>query len=109
VLFWWLLAVSPDSGQLAEPWKVSSGSNCLCCSQVDWATTGDSCELNCCYINNTDWIHPKKVFLNRSIFFFALLTFPFHYLWWARRRLKHLSTLIKAGFEKYEPTLLHLF
>ena len=29
-----------------------------------------------------DWIHPKELFLNRSTSSFALLTFPFHSLWW---------------------------
>jgi hypothetical protein len=27
------------------------------------------------------WNCPKVLFLSRSIFTFALLTFPFHYLW----------------------------
>jgi hypothetical protein len=31
---------------------------------------------------NTDWIFSKELFLNRSPSSFALLTFPFHYLWW---------------------------
>jgi hypothetical protein len=46
---------------------------------IDW--TADSCELNCWYPDNTDWIHSKELFLNMSTPF-ALLTFPFHYLWW---------------------------
>jgi hypothetical protein len=53
-----------------------------CCLRVDQATTADSCELNCWYPDNADWIFSKEIFLNRSIFFFALLIFPFHYLWW---------------------------
>jgi hypothetical protein len=73
------------------------------CMWVDWATTADSCELNCWCPDSVDWNHPKELFPNRSTSFFALLTFPFHYLWCSRKEVKHLSILIKVGFEKYKP------
>jgi hypothetical protein len=51
----------------------------------------------------------KELFLNRFTSSFALLTFPFYYLWCGglEEKLKHLSTLIKEGFEKYKPTNPH--
>jgi hypothetical protein len=47
---------------------------------VEQATAADSCELNCWFPDNIDWICSKELFLNRSTFSFALLTFPFHSL-----------------------------
>jgi hypothetical protein len=42
----------------------------------------DLCELNCGYPDNADWICCyAELFLNRHTSVFALLTFPFHYLW----------------------------
>ena len=65
---------------------VSSGSNSLCWflnGDCDYqATTADLCELNCWYPDNEDWDHPPKLFLNRSTSAFAILTSPFHCLWW---------------------------
>ena len=55
---------------------------CEWCLQVDWASTADSCELICWYPDIEDWNHPKELFLNGSTSSFALLTFPFYYLWW---------------------------
>jgi hypothetical protein len=42
----------------------------------------DSCKLNCYCFGKEDWDCSKELFLNRSISSFALLTFPFHSLWW---------------------------
>jgi len=67
----------------------------------------DSCELNCLYPENADWIHRKELFLNRSTSSFALLTFSFPLPLVSgglEGRLRHLRTVIKVGFEKYKPT-----
>lgn len=86
VLFHQLLANFMAPGQLAEPhgffWIKLPLLICEWCLWVDRATAADLCELNCWLLDNIDWIHPKELFLNRSTFSFALLTFPFHYLWW---------------------------
>ena len=49
---------------------------------VDWAEVDDLCEPNCWYPDNTDWIYPKELFLNKTTPSSTLLTFSFHYLWW---------------------------
>jgi hypothetical protein len=66
---------------------VSSGLNSDCWFvngvwKMDQTTTADLGELYCWYPDTADWIHPKELFLQKSTSSFALLAFPFHYLWW---------------------------
>jgi hypothetical protein len=81
-----ILAASTILGQLAEPcdffWIKLLLMICEQCSPVYSATTADPCDLNCCYPDNEDWNNSKELFLNRFTSSFALLTFPFHNLWW---------------------------
>jgi hypothetical protein len=73
------------------------------CLPVDWVTAADVNELNCCYLDNTDWICSKGLFLNRSTSFFAVLTFASTTsdVWWSR-------ALSKNKFKKKsKPTLDH--
>lgn len=53
------------------------------CLRVDWAASAGSSELNCWYPDIEGRIRTKELLLNRSTPSFALLTFLFHYLWWA--------------------------
>jgi hypothetical protein len=50
--------------------------------QENQAAATDSGELSCWHPDNTNWNCSKELFLNRFTSSFALLTFPFHYLWW---------------------------
>jgi hypothetical protein len=74
---------------------------------LDQTSVADSCELDCCYPDKTDWICSKELFLNRPTSFFALLTFTFHdplVDGGLEGRLKRLRTLIKVDFENSKPT-----
>jgi hypothetical protein len=86
VVFWQLLATSMGSGQLAEPhsffWVYLHLLIHEWCLWVDQTTTADSCELNCWYPDNEDWNWPPGTICKQVHTSFALLTFPFHHLWW---------------------------
>ena len=111
VVFLHLLATSEDSGRLAKPqgffWIKLPLLICEWCLQVDQATTADSSELNCWYPDNADWILTERTISKQVciLFFPNNLSFPLPLVGdWLEGRLKHLSTLIKVGFEKYKPT-----
>lgn len=76
------------------------------CLQVDWATDANSCELNCWYFDNTDLFYLQELYLNRSTYFFALLTFWFHYqLWMGLNGDKAFKYTYEVKFEKYREML----
>ena len=86
--------------------QVSSGLNCHCWFvwgvQIDRATAADSCELNCWYPDNADWIDSKELFLTRSSSSSALinLSFPLSLVGGGLEgRIMCLSNLIKLGFK----------
>ena len=66
-----------------------------------WLSSGSNCELNCWYPDNKDQNRPKEPFLNRftspcpNNLSFPLLLVGDR----LKRRLKHLRTCIKVGFE----------
>ena len=61
---------------------------------VDWSAAVNSCELNCWYADNADWICSNKIFLSRATSSFALL-FPLPQVGGGlERTLKYLWALI---------------
>jgi hypothetical protein len=97
MVFQQLLATPADSGWLAEPhsffWIKLLLLICEWRFWVNRATATDSCEMNCWWLDNADWIHHIEQFLKRSISSFALLTFLSTTSGgeWARGRIKTLK------------------
>ena len=109
-----LLLQHSFSGWLAEPcsffWIERLWLTHECCLWVDQATAADLCEVNCWFLDNTDWLCFTK-----TISKYARILLCPHYLLFSlclvsgglEMRFKHLIILIKRRFWKpSKPTWL---
>lgn len=83
-VWYWFSLPLPRTRADWQSLDVFSGLACCCwfmSGVCDRAVTADSCEPNCWYPDNADCTHSNALFLNRPTSSFALLTFPFYYLW----------------------------